>query len=153
MTTPLLAFLLVQALAATAAPADVYGRSVDASSRLRGTALNAYFSPDDYPVRAEREEEQGAVHFRLVIAPDGRIAGCIVTRSSGSATLDTATCRALRVRVRYPPSRRLGGGRTATSDQGIVRWRLAPGGPRRPRRPDPNPPMEEWTVHPAPAKE
>jgi TonB family protein len=148
----LLAFLLVQAAAATAAPADDYGRSVDASSRLRGAALGAYFSVDDYPVRAEREEQQGAVHFRLAIAPDGSIAACIVTRSSGSVTLDTATCRALRARVRYTPVRRLGG-RTPTSDQGIVRWRLAPGGPRRPCLPDPNPPMEEWTVHPAPPKE
>lgn len=153
MATVLLALLLVQALPATVVPADDCGRSVDASSRLRGAALNAYFSVDDYPVRAERDEEQGAVHFRLVIAPDGRIAECIVTRSSGSATLDTATCRALRVRVRYAPLRRLGGSRTATSDQGVVRWRLAPGGPRRPRRPDPNPPMEEWTVHPAPGEE
>lgn len=147
MAAPLLAFLLVQALAATAAPADPYGRSVDATSRLRGAALNAYFSPDDYPVRAEREEEQGAVRFRLAIAADGSIASCVVTRSSGSATLDTATCRALRVRLRYAPLRRLGGSRTATSDQGVVRWRLAPD---RPRRRAPGPILETWTVHPAP---
>lgn len=153
MATPLPAFLLVQVLAATAAPADDYGRSVDASSRLRGAALNAYFSVDDYPVRAEREEEQGAVHFRLAIAPDGRIAECVVTRSSGSATLDRATCRALSARVRYAPLRRLGGPRTATSDQGVVRWRLAPGGPRTPRWHPPEPIMEEWTVHEAPPKE
>lgn len=150
MAAPLLAFLLVQALAATLAPADPYGRSVEASSRLRGAALGAYFSPDDYPVRAEREEEQGAVRFRLAIAPDGAVAQCIVTRSSGSATLDTATCRALRVRVRYGPSRRLGGPRTATSDQGVVRWRLAPD---RPRRRAPGPVLETWTVHPAPGEE
>jgi TonB family protein len=115
--------------------------------------LNAYFSVDDYPVRAEREEQQGAVHFRLAIAPDGRIAECIVTRSSGSATLDRATCRALSARVRYAPLRRLGGSRTATSDQGIVRWRLAPGGPRRPRWHPPEPIMETWTVHEAPGEE
>ena len=138
MATPLIAFLLVQAVAAAAAPADDYGRSVDATSRLRGAALNAYFSVDDYPVRAERNEEQGAVHFRLAIAPDGSVAQCIVTRSSGSATLDTATCRALSARVRYAPLRRQSGGRTATSDQALS-WRLALGGPRRPRLPDPIP--------------
>lgn len=143
MSFALFALLLVQA------PADPYGRSVDATSRLRGAALNAYFLVEDYPTRAERGEEQGAVRFRLAIAADGRIAECVVTRSSGSATLDRETCRMLSARVRYAPLRRLGGGRTATSDQGIVRWRLAPGGPRRP-----DPPLlwETWTVPAAPGE-
>ena len=130
---PLLALLLVQAPPAAAQPPDRWGRSVEASSSVLRARLNSYFSPDDYPARADRQEEQGAVRFDLAIGTDGRVSNCLVTRSSGSAVLDRSTCRILTRRLRYQRIDRPGAWRTAAaSDRGIVRWTLDPNRPRRP---------------------
>jgi len=66
--------------------------------------LLTYFSMDDYPASALRNEEQGIVEARLDVAVTGRVGNCTVTASSGSAALDTATCRIVRSRVRYRPA-------------------------------------------------
>jgi TonB family protein len=84
--------------------------------------LNAYFSADDYPAGLERGE--GTSSFRLTIGPNGRVADCVITRSSGIAALDQATCRILRSRARYTPARDSAGNPTTGSDSGRVSWRL-----------------------------
>jgi protein TonB len=61
--------------------------------------------PRDYPPRAFAAGIGGTVFMRFVVHPDGRVRGCRVTRSSGSAELDTATCRLLEERLRYEPAR------------------------------------------------
>ena len=66
--------------------------------------LLTYFSMNDYPASALRNEEQGTVGARVEVDPSGRVAGCTVTSSSGSSALDAATCRIMRVRVRYRPA-------------------------------------------------
>jgi TonB family protein len=86
--------------------------------------LGAYFSADDYPAAALRANEQGTTGFRLNIGTNGRITGCQVTASSGSATLDQATCRILRSRARYVPARDSYGAPATGSDSGRVSWRL-----------------------------
>jgi TonB family protein len=93
--------------------------------------LGAYFSADDYPAAALRANEQGTTEFRLTIGPNGRVAACEVSRSSGSAALDQATCRILRSRARYTPARDSRGNPTTGGDFGRVSWRLPP--------PDPTP--------------
>jgi protein TonB len=69
----------------------------------RGTS-QSYFSSDDYPVAARGSGAQGKVRFTLTIDPGGRVAGCVITRSSGSAVLDAATCRIIQRRGRYTPA-------------------------------------------------
>jgi protein TonB len=88
--------------------------------------LTSYFSDDDYPPSALRAEEQGTTGFRLTIGPDGRVANCEVTSSSGSNALDQATCRILRSRARYTPARDQSGNPTSGTDQARVQWRLPP---------------------------
>jgi TonB family protein len=69
-----------------------------------GPALESYFSTDDYPAEALRLVEQGTVRFAILVDAEGRVADCTVTVSSGSASLDEATCRIVRERMRYRPA-------------------------------------------------
>ena len=55
----------------------------------------AMFSTDDYPLDALRKSEAGTVAVALKIGADGRVTDCVVTGSSGSASLDAQTCRIL----------------------------------------------------------
>lgn len=130
MIAPLLALLLVQAPPpAGGVPPEP---PVQVASRLRGAELNRFFSSDDYPAAALRAEEGGNVGFRLSIGPNGRIAQCTITSSSGSRALDSATCRILKARVRYGLAGDPRGGRAASLDEGTARWRLPPDRPRPP---------------------
>ena len=86
--------------------------------------LNSYFSTDDYPAAALRGNEQGTTGFSLTIGPSGRVEACSVTSSSGSSSLDQATCRILRSRARYTPARDQNGQPTSGRDSGRVTWRL-----------------------------
>jgi len=85
-----------------------------------------YFTEDDYPASALRADEQGTTAFRLDVSPEGRVTGCTVTASSGSAALDSATCRILRARARYRPATDAGGRPVAGSHSGRARWVLPP---------------------------
>jgi protein TonB len=86
--------------------------------------LPRYFSTDDYPTAALASRAEGVVGFALTIGADGRIIGCAITRSSGSAALDAATCNILRRRARFAPAMD-GNGRpvVSTLDQ-QVEWKL-----------------------------
>ena len=86
--------------------------------------LNSYFSTDDYPAAALRGNEQGTTGFSLTIGTNGRVEACSVTSSSGSSSLDQATCRILRSRARYTPARDENGNPTTGRDSGRVTWRL-----------------------------
>ena len=105
-----------------AAPAAAAVEPIRTGSARTGSWLNRYFSADDYPARARREEAEGLVRFRVAILPTGRIGACAITASSGHAQLDSATCRILTARVRYEPVRP--GGPIAGSDLGWVRYVL-----------------------------
>ena len=63
-----------------------------------------YLSADDYPASALAAREEGRVGFVLAVGPNGRVHGCIVTRSSGSAALDSTTCALMRRRARFTPA-------------------------------------------------
>ena len=100
--------------------------------------LNSYFSVDDYPAEALRFHQEGTVGVGLVIGPDGRISDCTIADSSGSPSLDNATCRILRSRARYIPARDFDGEPTRGRDMGRVSWRLPrPGEDLVPRAPPP----------------
>jgi protein TonB len=48
---------------------------------------------------------RGTVGVRYLVVRSGRVADCEVTRSSGNATVDAVTCRLIRERFRFRPSR------------------------------------------------
>ena len=75
---------------------------------------------NDYPSSALRREEQGTVSMRITVGPDGRVAGCSVTGSSGSSALDQAACRGMQRYARYNPALNAAGDEiTATLTQAI----------------------------------
>ncbi|WP_294240055.1 energy transducer TonB [uncultured Sphingomonas sp.] len=59
----------------------------------------------DYPEAAAEAGASGSVTVRYFVNVDGRVSGCVVTRSSGNAALDETTCRLIEQRYRYDPSR------------------------------------------------
>lgn len=58
----------------------------------------------DYPQDASRTKVGGEVEVRFTIQPTGRVTGCLVSRSSGNASLDAATCRLIQQRFRFRPA-------------------------------------------------
>lgn len=92
--------------------------------RRAAATLQYYFNPDDHPAAALRANEEGTVAFRLDVNAAGQVTSCTVTRSSGSAALDAATCRILRGRPHFVPARAADGSAMADSVVGRIRWRL-----------------------------
>ena len=86
--------------------------------------LQSYFSTDDYPSAAQRANEEGTASFSLTVGPDGRVQACTVTASSGSTSLDAATCRILRSRARFTPARDNTGQPTTDTVRNRIRWVL-----------------------------
>lgn len=86
--------------------------------------LASYVSNDDYPAAALRNEEQGTTGFRLTVGPDGRVTNCVVTSSSGSSSLDAATCRLMRSRARFTPARNNLGESTSDTVNSRITWRI-----------------------------
>jgi protein TonB len=87
--------------------------------------LRALFSADDYPVEAQQNGEEGTVQARLDVDSKGRVAGCLIVRTSGHKSLDQVTCDVLRKRARFVPARDASG--HAVTDSVVtplVVWRL-----------------------------
>jgi protein TonB len=86
--------------------------------------LQGLFRADDYPLTARERREQGSVTVRLTIGVMGRVRACDVTSSSGSRTLDNASCQILQSRALFTPAHdRSGKPADDTMDQEI-RWVL-----------------------------
>jgi protein TonB len=59
----------------------------------------------DYPAAAKEALVSGTVAVRYVVAVSGRVTECSVTKSSGNAELDETTCRLIKERFRFKPSK------------------------------------------------
>jgi len=87
--------------------------------------VRTIFSSDDYPVEAQRNGEEGTVQAELSIDARGRVLGCRVIRSSGHASLDSATCSIVQRRARFKPAQDVNGDAVASSVvTPPVVWRL-----------------------------
>jgi protein TonB len=100
------------AIFVSAAPAE----SADPPART-------YTTDVDYPPAALRAREQGTVEFRATVGPEGRVTECTITHSSGSASLDAATCELMRTRARFTPARE-NGNPTSETINSRFRWVL-----------------------------
>lgn len=88
--------------------------------------LPALFATDDYPFEARRKGETGTVAFTAAIDRDGRVTDCTITTSSGSPSLDLATCSIIRSRARFRPARDAAGRAVEDSQSARISWRLPP---------------------------
>lgn len=59
----------------------------------------------DYPRDAGEAGTSGRVGVQYLVAVNGRVTDCEITRSSGSPALDDTTCRLIMKRFRFDPSR------------------------------------------------
>ena len=89
-----------------------------------------YISADDYPASALAAREEGRVAFLLAVGPSGRVHGCIVTQSSGSPALDSATCAIMRRRARFTPAIDSNGQPGSAMVAQEVEWKLPAGAER-----------------------
>jgi TonB family protein len=64
-----------------------------------------YNFAEDYPMKAFERNWEGVTQFQLLIAPDGTIAQCKVTESSGHEILDTQACFLAEKRIRFRPAK------------------------------------------------
>lgn len=78
----------------------------------------------DYPRRAAQRGEQGTVSFRVTVGPNGRVEGCEVTSTSGSAELDRAACQGVSRYARFDPALNDAGEPIAASWSSAITYRL-----------------------------
>jgi TonB family protein len=90
---------------------------------------SSYITSDDYPEEAIAKEERGTVNYLLTIGTDGAPTDCVVTNSSGSSSLDSATCRIMMERARFRPAKNAAGKPTVGAYEGKITWRLENAGP------------------------
>jgi protein TonB len=91
---------------------------------LRGDA-NFGITNDDYPSDAQRNNEEGVTRFTYDITADGRMANCHVTGTSGSSSLDTATCTLATRRARWKPAQDASGNPIETKGLSrSIRWQI-----------------------------
>ena len=87
--------------------------------------VRTVFSADDYPADAQARGQEGTVQAQLAIDTAGHVTNCTVIRSSGTRSLDQATCRILQSRAQFRPARDAAG--HAVPDTVVtppVTWRL-----------------------------
>lgn len=68
-----------------------------------------WFEFRDYPMKAFDEKWEGVTRFDLLVAPDGKVAECKVTQSSGHQILDERACFLATKRAKFAPARGPGG--------------------------------------------
>lgn len=78
----------------------------------------------DYPAGDLRRESQGVARFALTIGTDGRVDSCRITMSSGSPSLDEATCRLVSRRARFKPALGSDGLPVPGSFASAIRWEI-----------------------------
>ena len=106
---------------------DGSGGGGNGGGASRARQIAGSIGDEDYPTAALIGRAQGLVRFRFTIEPDGGIANCRVTRSSGSRALDDATCRLGLRRFRFRPATDRVGRPIATEvEQAEQSWELGP---------------------------
>lgn len=89
-------------------------------------SLPDLFSASDYPSEAIRNGEQGLVVVKLNVGVDGRVSGCTVEQSSGSVSLDEATCKIMTRRARFRPAHDAKGNAVPDTYTQKVNWAMPP---------------------------
>jgi TonB family protein len=109
------------------ADVDAGFTALSAKAPVPRNAPAGWVSIEDYPASAQRERREGSVGFRLSVDLNGRVGSCIITKSSGSADLDEATCKSVSRRARFTPASDANGAPTSGIYESRVTWK-PPGG-------------------------
>jgi protein TonB len=98
--------------------------AISKAAAARGNPGSWFGGDADYPAAARRNEEQGTVVIAFEINEAGRIENCRVTSSSGSSSLDEATCALAVRRGRYSAALDAAGKPTRSRNTLRVHWKL-----------------------------
>ncbi len=93
-------------------------------SRPQPIDVQSWIRPEDYPVAALREWQEGRVRIGYRVRTDGRVGDCTVLVSSGHPALDEASCALLVARARYRPARDGRGRPVEAAVQQPILWRI-----------------------------
>ena len=86
-----------------------------------------WVTTSDYPAISLRNHEEGTTTFRLTISPQGRVSECMILSSSGSPSLDEATCALITRRALFRPAVDKRGKETTGNYNNRVRWTIPNG--------------------------
>ncbi len=103
------------------------GPSLGAIQPIAATPRNdpsRWVTDGDYKSRWIREELVGRATFRLDINANGKVENCSITRSTGHAVLDQATCSLISKRARFKPAKASDGSPTSGVYTSSIRWQL-----------------------------
>jgi protein TonB len=82
-----------------------YGDGPGGGGGIGPRQIKGHIRNSDYPRGAAEAGASGMVSVRYTVAADGHVSRCIVTHSSGSAELDSTTCRLIEQRFIFQPAR------------------------------------------------
>ncbi len=125
---------LMQALDACVADLQaLYNIAPGAAEKLKSRAslphgLIGFFSSEDYPGIALFRREGGRVGLVLLVDEKGMVADCVVTETSGVASLDFQACAVIAHRARFIPAVGADGKPARDSYTQRVTWKTANGG-------------------------
>lgn len=88
------------------------------------TRWNARFAGG--PVDSGQPDRHGTVTLELEIAPDGHVAACTISQSSGNPDLDADTCTQLQAYAHYRPALDDDGRPAVGADTLTIEWIFQP---------------------------
>ena len=118
-----LATLTLQPAADARVPICAARRAANCAAPAR-TNFASYFSSDDYPAAARRNQEEGTVGIVVSVNAEGGVESCFIAASTNSSTLDEETCRIIRRRAHFTPAIHASGRPAADFVSARIRWQL-----------------------------
>lgn len=88
-------------------------------------SLKGIFTSDDYPEDAMTADQGGATKFLLMIDEKGSLIDCVVTETSGVASIDGMGCQVMKERVKAKPALDAGGKPMKSIYETHVHWQIA----------------------------
>ena len=101
-------------------------RKAAIATRARSiTPLRDVITYEDYPAQALREEDTGQARVMLLVDESGKVADCLLEKTSGNASLDAMTCVAFVKRARFHPAADAAGKPMKDVTHQTVSWRIS----------------------------
>ncbi len=85
-------------------------------------ALGSQFTSDDYPHVALIKDAGGSVAMTMLIDERGKVASCMVTATSGYASLDAQSCSIMVLRAKFAPAVGKDGKPIKSGITQVVKW-------------------------------
>ena len=88
--------------------------------------VRGIFKSEDYPQDAIDANQTGTTSFLLMIGKDGSVMDCVISQSSGIASLDAMGCQVIRERAKFKPAIDAAGKPTVdTYGTPPIRWEIS----------------------------